>query len=155
MTIIDKATSTHTHEWTSLKLCGARHEPESRPTGRRAQLVEGPGQDMAYVLLHKHPRAKRGAGLLRGPGESYQVFMGTSMEPPVKLLVPGMNNGCLPGWTFSCQKKWSKTKGEQEEASKTGKGADAGDGRRPRGRGQEPQQSSSQVILLINSVILF
>lgn len=122
------------------------------------QLVDGPGQDKAYVVLHKHPQAKRGAGLLRGPGESYKVFMGTSMEPPVKLLVPGMNKwlqstikllasllstGCPPGWTFSCQKKGSKTKGELKEASGGGADeprADVGDGRRPRGRGQETQQ---------------
>lgn len=51
------------------------------------QVVDGPGQDMAYVVLHKHPQAKGGAGLLCGPGDSYHVSMGTSMEPPVKLLV--------------------------------------------------------------------
>lgn len=73
-TIFDKETST------ALKLCGARQGQENRPAGTSWLMGQG---------LCGPPQAKGGAGLLRG--ESYQVFMETSMEPPVKLLVPGMN----------------------------------------------------------------
>lgn len=117
------------------------------------------------MVLQKHPQAKGGAELLCGPGQSYQVFMATSMEPPVKLLVPGMNKwlqsavikllgnllstSCLPDWTFSCQEK-ERTEGGEGRGQWWRSGC-----RRWSGEGQETQQSSEQFILLGNCVILF